>query len=234
MPWAQLSALPTWNVTDIELINRLIYMLLENGDADANATFITTMFDLPTLVDSLNKTQQQFIKDTACIRIHAAQGSTPGQNRYKLPDSSDAPTCVLIRRLTWQQNSQSIKAMCRMDSYQLDHGLSNWEANPGLPFAYNDGSNLPTLSFDLAPAPNQIGSMILDYVPIPATLNGQTGTPVNINIPDECETALLHGVLSDLLAVDTEAADPERSEYSQMRYDLACEMTKLLIESYKG
>src|SRR5579859_1344464 len=174
---------PTWNVTDIELLKRLQYMLLENGAADSDAvTLFSSMFTIAQMVSALNQAQEQFFKDTAPIVIRAQQGSTPGQPRYALP-----PDWIHTRRLSWQAQvagSQS-KALSRVDTFSLDHELLDWQQNTDIPTLYNDGSNLPTLEVEIIKAPSQVGTMTLGYVAQPATLNGAVGAPVNLTIPDE-------------------------------------------------
>lgn len=223
MAWTILDAKPTWNVTDLELLKRMTYALLENGDADATGTtLMTTQFSIQEMLDNANLIQQRFLRDCAPVVLRATQGSTPGQNRYSLPSDH-----IHTRRMTWQaQASGKAKALISTDSYQLDRGTSDWEQNSATPRYFNEGSNLPTLEFDLAKAPSAAGTIGLTYVPQPPTL---TGAGVKLMVPDECESAILYGTLGELLSSEGEGYDPERADYCEKRYSLCVELANALI-----
>lgn len=227
MAWTLLAPTltpPTWNVKDTELINRIQYALLENGAADATGTFVTSQFTVAEVVNIMNQVQQRFLKDTAAIVTRASQATTPNVPRYALPQD-----WIMTRRLTWvaQAAGSKITSLPRTDAYALDNGMIDWQQNFADPTVYNDGSDLPTLTIEIAKAPAQVGSMTMGYVAQPATL---TGLGVNLTIPDEMESAVLWGTLGELLSSEGEGNDPERAEYCFMRYDLAVEMTKALLE----
>lgn len=226
MPWTvQTNPLPTWNTTDVALLKRMQYLLLEgpNG-ADANGTTVLTeMFTIQQMLDVLNQRQEKFIRDTACIFVRATQGSTPGIARYALP-----PDWIHTRRLSWQPNNGQIKSLARTDAFQLDHGMLDWQQNQDVPTTYNDGSDLPTLTVELAKAPAGVGTMVLGYVPQPVTLDG---TGISLNIPDEmAECGVMWGALADLLSADGPANDPERAQFCEMRYSLCVDMTRAMLE----
>lgn len=229
MPWTTLApaTLPTWNVTDVALIKRIQYLLLEapnGGDADGN-TLLTDQFTKQEMIDILNQRQQKFLRDTAPILRRASQATVAGTTRYAYPAD-----LIHARRLAWQAQGGSIKALVRTDAYQLDHGMSDWEQNTADPTTYNDGSDLPTLTVEIAKAPAQAGQMLLSYVPQPSTLNGNTLSPVSLNIPDEfAECGVLWGTLADMLSSDGPAHDPERAQFCEMRYDLAVDMARALM-----
>lgn len=223
MPWVILDTKPTWNVTDLELLKRITYALLENGDADANGTtFLTSQFSIAETIDNMNLIQERLLKDCAPVLLRATQGSVPGQTRYILPAD-----WIYTRRITWQaQASGKAKALIPVDSYSLDRGTPDWEQNTGTPRYYNDGSNLPTLEIEIAKAPSQAGTLGLQYVPQPPTL---TGLGVNLMVPDELESAALYGTIGELLSSEGEGCDPERAKYCEQRYSLCVEMANALI-----
>lgn len=225
MPWTVLDSKPAGNVTDIELIKRITYHLLENGDGDATGTsLMTTQFSVQEILDNSNLIQQRFLRDCAPVVLRATQGSTPGQNRYALP-----PDHIHTRRMTWQAQftGSKAKSLISTDSYQLDRGTSDWEQNTASqPRYFNEGSNLPTLEFDLAKAPAQAGTIGLTYVPQPPTL---TGAGVALMIPDEAESAILYGCMGELLSSEGEGFDDDRATYCEQRYQLCVEMINALI-----
>lgn len=223
MAWTSLNAAPQWNVTDLDLLKLLQYATLENGNADATGTPTTSMFTQQEWLAALNQRHQQLLRDTACVLIRASESTTPGTPRYALP-----PDWIHTRRLSWQAQAAGSKAyaLVRSDAYQLDHGMSDWQSNTADPVAYNDGSDLPTLTVELGKAPVQSGTMLLSYVAQPATL---TGAGVKLTVPDEYAGALYWGALADLLSSDGESFDPERAEYCDSMYELHVEMINALL-----
>lgn len=229
MPWTSIAPTttpPAWNVTDLELLKRVQYFLMENGAADADGiTFITSQFTVTEVVNVLNQRQEKFLRDTAAITTRASQASTPNIPRYALPQD-----WIMTRRLTWQAQGGKITSLPRTDAYALDHGMLDWQQNFDLPSVYNDGSDLPTLTVEIAKAPSQAGNMTLHYVAQPAQL---TGLGVSLNIPDEMESAVLFGAMADLLSSEGEASDPERAAYCEFRYNLCVEAARGMMEGYE-
>lgn len=223
MAWTILDPKPTWNVTDTELLKRASYALLENGDADATTTFIFGQFSSGEFIDYANLVQQKLMRDCAPVVLRATQGTTAGQTRYALPQDY-----VHTRRMTWQAQPTSSKArsLASVDAFQLDHGMLDWEQNTANPTVYNEGSDLPTLTVEIAKAPVQAGTLAMIYVPQPVTL---TGLGAKLTVPDELESAVFYGTLGELLSSEGEGQDLERSQYCSQRYDLCVEMANALI-----
>lgn len=223
MAWATTSTVPAWNVTDKYLLQLIQYALLENGNADADgATLITSQFTLQEWIDTLQWRTQKFLRDTGCVLTQATEASVPGTSRYTLPSD-----WIFTRSLCWQPVGGTIKALVRTDAFALDHGMNDWEQNTDTPVAYNDGSDLPTLTVEIAKAPSNVGQMLLDYVSQPPTL---TGAGVSLNIPDEmAEASILWGTMGDLLSSEGEAQDYERAAYCEFRYNLGVELTRRLM-----
>lgn len=223
MPWTVLDALPTWNVTDQDLVARASYALLENGDADATGTtFVFGQFTVQEFLDNANLIQERLFKDSAPVVVRATQGSTPGQSRYTLPND-----WIFTRRITWQaQAGGKALGLASTDAFALDNQMTDWEQNTDTPSVYNDGSNLPTLTIEILKAPVAVGTMGLMYVPQPATL---TGAGVKLTVPDELESAVFYGTLGEMLSSEGEGFDPERADYCEKRYSLAAELANALI-----
>src|SRR5579864_4960764 len=134
MSWTLLTTPPIWNVTDQELLKRLCYHLLENGNADASTLPSTAMFSQAQWLAAINQRQQMFLRDTAATVARATQASTPGTARYTLPSD-----WIHTRRVTWgyvgitPPRVERVKALARVDAYALDHGLSDWQQNEAEP-----------------------------------------------------------------------------------------------------
>lgn len=227
MVWTILTAKPTWNVTDTELLKKATYALLENGDADATGvlatSFVFGQFTTGEFIDYLNLVQQRLMRDCAPVVLRATQVTTAGQTRYALPQDY-----IYTRRMTWQTQTTGSKAksLASVDAYQLDHGMLDWEQNSADPTVYNEGSDLPTLTVEIAKAPVQSGTLGMVYVAQPVTL---TGLGVKLTVPDEMESAVYYATLGELLSSEGESQDLERAQYCSQRYDLCVEMANALI-----
>lgn len=117
------------------------------------------------------------------------------------------------------------RTLVRTDAYQLDHGFSTWQQQFGTPTVYNE-SDLPTLTVELAPAPNDVGTLLLLFVPQPATLDAN-GT--FLTVPDEVELAVLFGAMADLLSSDGESNDPQRAAFCESMYSIIVDLTNSLL-----
>jgi len=224
MAWTILDTKPTWNVTDQQLVARAAYALLENGNFDATGTtFVFGQFAVQEFLDNANLIQERLMKDCAPVVLRATQATTGGQARYALPQD-----WIHTRRMTWQAQTAGSKAksLASTDSYQLDHGLLDWERNVADPSVYNEGSDLPTLTVEIAKAPSQAGTLGMLYVPQPVTLDG---TGVKLTVPDELESGVFYGTIGELLSSEGEGYDDERAEYCEQRYQLCAEMANALI-----
>lgn len=225
MSWTILDSKPTWNITDTELIQRATYALLENGDADASGTsssFVFGQFAVSEFLNNANLLQERFMRDCAPVVLRATLAATPGQNRYQLPQD-----WIHTRRMTWQALAAAkSNSLATADSFGLDHGLLDWERNTARPTVYNEGSDLPTLTVEIAKAPGEVGTLGMLYVPQPATLDG---SGVKLTIPDEMESAVYYGALGELLSSEGEGFDAQRADYCSQRYDLCVEMANALI-----
>jgi hypothetical protein len=224
MAWTTVGSPPTWNVQDLELLSRLQYALLENGNADAasGTNLFSTMFTRQQFIDALDLAQRQFLRDTSAILTRATQGATPGVGRYALPQD-----WIHTRRVAYQLQvaGSPSKALVRTDAFELDHQSMDWQQSLATPTVYNE-SDLPTLTIEIVKSPSDAGAMQLDYTAQPVTLDG---TGVKLTVPDETETAVLYGALAQLLSQDGEAHDPERANYCRERYELSVELTQLLM-----
>lgn len=223
LSWTILDTKPTWNVTDQHLIARAAYALLENGNADAGTTFVFGQFSVQEFLDNANLIQERLLKDCAPVVLRATQATIGGQARYTLP-----PDWIHTRRMIWQAQTAGAKAksLASTDSYQLDHGMLDWERNTADPSVYNEGSDLPTLTVEIAKAPSQAGTLGMLYVPQPTTLDG---SGVKLTIPDEMESGVFYGAIGELLSSEGEGQDTERAEYCGQRYQLCVELANALI-----
>ena len=224
MPWtAPLDSPASWSVTDAQQLQSAEYRLLENGNADADGVFQTTMFTVSQFLDALGQRQQRFLKETGAIVTRVTEATTPQVPRYALPSD-----LVVVRRVTWQNVSGSIYALYPADTYSLDTGMPDWMFDFSDPVVYSL-SALPTLEMEIRQAPNDAGTLALNYVALAPTLDG---SGIKLAVPDEFAPTLLYGALADLLASDGEGKDLMRASYCERRYALGVEMAKMLMEGF--
>lgn len=215
-------------VTDTELVKQAEYMLLENGDADADGTFLTSQFSVTQLVDALNDAQYQFLKDTALVQTRTVINSPANVSIYNLP-----ARFVEIRRLARENppipplTANTISPLLRTDAWELDHGQADWGYNLGQPIGYHVETQ-PTLQVEIEPAPIDAGFLHLLYVELSTVL---TGAGVALSVPDEWSWCILYRALATLLAAEGEANDPQRANYCLQRYMMGVELARLMMRS---
>lgn len=208
-------------VTDTEVLNAVIYRVMENGAADANGTLMTSMFSVPQIVDAMNQRQWKFLKDTGCIASRQALPSPAGQPTYGLTNDY-----IDTLRLAYKPNGGQYYSLQRVDSWEIDNGSPEWNYSTGDPSVWNE-STQPTRTLNVAPLPSNTGTLSHLYVAVSATL---TGLGVALVIPETFSWAITWGVIADLLSSDGEAFDPKRASYAEQRYQQGVELCRLLIE----
>jgi hypothetical protein len=235
MAWTLLTpttSQPTWNTTDILVLQIVQYVLLENGngiDADG-VNLLTTQFTQAQLLDALNSNLSRAATLAMPVYLRASQGTLagPGNLRYPLPaspggltGSGAAPVCLAIREAAWLQDSGvAIESLVRTDSFQLDHGFPGWDETVGTPFAYNDGSDLPNLTIEIAPNSPSSGTLSILYVPQPIQVLGNGSVPMNLSLPDELTPALVYGTLADVFNTAGDGKDEARATYCSQLSDI--------------
>lgn len=90
-----------YNTTDAQQVDEIIYHSLENGNADAAGTLITSMFTLQQILDALNDRQRRFLLDTGLIQKRVVIPGVPQQMTYDLPSD-----WIDTRRVTWGPGPQ--------------------------------------------------------------------------------------------------------------------------------
>ncbi len=86
------------SVNDTYVENDIIYKLLENGNADASGTLLTTQFTLTEIVNAMDRIQQKFLLDTGMIVTRTTIAGVAGTAQYPTPTDSIRP-----RRITWSE-----------------------------------------------------------------------------------------------------------------------------------
>ena len=211
-----------FNVTDLDLLKEFEYHALENGDADADGTaFLTTMYTVQEAIDALNDRQRRFMKETGVVYKRTTVGAVPGQGRYNLPSD-----WIETRHVSWTAFAGATTHVPRSDTWDLDNGLPDWSfTTDPKPTVFHE-STLETLKFEVARAPNDVGTLNLLYVGLTTLLDG---TGIALDIPDEFSWAVLWGTLGDLLTSEGEGNDPKRAAYCEQRFEMGVELARILL-----
>lgn len=211
-------------MTDTDMLNAMVYKVLENGNADANAVsqpLLTQMFTYDQMLAAINQRQWRFLKDTGCVVTRYVVNLPATTSRVTLPSD-----CIMVRRVTWKPVGGKAYSLPRADKMELDSGLSDWQSNPDQqPTAYNETLE-PTLTIELGKNPPTGGTMTILYVQAPAAL---TGSGASLTVPDSFTWAVMYGAIGDLLSSDGESLDPQRAQYCESRYDMGVELCRILL-----
>lgn len=213
-------------VTDRDLMKTMTYQLLENGGAAATGTSLRTgMFSIQQMIDSLNSAQRRFMMDTGCVQSRATIVGIAGQARYTLPTDY-----IQTRRLSWTDANSVTVGLVPADTWQYDNAMQAWAQDAATPLAYSD-SDLPTRTTELAPPPDDIGSIGLLYVAFSALLDG---SGIVLTVPADYSPVVKWLALAQLLNADGVGYDPQRGQYCMSRYAEGVELCKVLLRSIEG
>ena len=138
--------------TDIQLDT--IYRMLENGAADATAnTLMTDMFSPTEIMDSMDRIYQKFLLDTGMIVKRVAISGVVGTGQYAMPIDAIRP-----RRVTWTDSAGATRTLTQVDTWELDHGASDWPSDSDTPLAWYENT-LDQQQLGIAKTPSNDGGI---------------------------------------------------------------------------
>lgn len=210
---------------DQVLLEALQFALVETPDG--GSSWLSDLWTRDEVLDLVSQRQSRLLKDTL-LTLQAASPMLPvaaGQTRVDLPTD-----LVRLALVVWRGDDGVVRELPRSDSFEVDHLLPDWDTltTATNPLVYTE-FDTPTLQVQIAPASSVAGDLDILYVPTGAAL---TGDGVPLAVPDELAHALKYGTLADLLLKDGRGKDVGRGTYGQQRYDLAVELTRLLLEGW--
>ncbi len=210
------------SVTDQALLEEIQYSLVE--PPDLGATWPSGLWTQAEILAYANQRQSRLLKETLLqVGIASPIAVTAGTYRIALPDD-----WIRTYRVVWRGSDGVTRALGRDDSFSADHGLPTWSITRGTPLVYMD-QETPTLTIQIAPAPDVNGLLDLFYIPLPAVLDL---SPEILTVPDELSHALKYGVLADALGKDGRGRDVGRAAYAQQRFDLAADLARLILKGW--
>jgi hypothetical protein len=216
----QLPALRSRVWTLNQLTQDIQYSLLEAANG-ISGTGMSGQLTVTSILNAVQRARNRFVVDTGIPYTVAALAfaSPPPGGLFAFPQ-----TAVYVHRAAWQDAaSGQWTNLWRQDNYAADAAMPQWTLNPAVPYAYSE-SDLAPLQIQLIPAPVASGSV--EMVTVNSLAIDLTNPNATFNIPDEWVHALKWSALSDLFSAESQATDPVRAQYAQMRYDQAVAMAK--------
>ena len=211
----QIPSLLGYTLKDQDLVTEIEYHLLEPPTPAAWTG--TDQFTLADVTAALQRRRDQFLMETGMLATRTTQIVIPGvDGRVTISDD-----VVDVRRAVWQPQNGTWSQLWRHDEWSLTYFDSSWFVDTGKPYAYSILAP-PPLTVQLAPPPNDTGTMDLITVKTGASLNPAAG--VLMGLPDDWCWAIKWGALADLLNRDGQARDPQRADYCENRYTTACDL----------
>ena len=208
-------------VTDRDIIEQIQYQLLELATTQTSWPG-TAQFNYADVSNSITRRRNQFLSDTGIIITR----STPAMaitGRQVLAD-----TIIDVRRAAYRSAApyQYYSTLWREDERSMTLANPEWSAQQGTPRAYSILAP-PPLQIQLDPPPQLGGSLDLLTVSTGPALDPAVSATA-LGLPDDLTPAIKWGALADLLAIDGQARDPQRSQFCEQRYQQFVELARML------
>lgn len=212
---ADLATAPLTNraftVTDVDLYKLIQYHFLEPA---TGATWTGSLqFNTDDLLQAVQRRRDELLSGSGCTITRALVAANVG--RTFLSDS-----LLDIRRIAWLPTGPTADYtnvplwkddVWSLQSYERDFTVQE----PGTPSTYRQSTE-PPLSFDVDIPPAVPGLYEVLSVNAGAALNPVE--PTTLNIPDDFTWVVKFGAMGDLLNRDSNAKDPTRAAYCNLRY----------------
>lgn len=207
-------------MTDQQLLNELQYAGLERPNN--GASWPSGLWTVAELTSYLNQRQRKFLSDTGCVCTRASIAvALPNVSRQALPGD-----WIQTRRATWLDNAGAYAPLLHSELWYLDYGMASWETiSSPTPLVFMEDVT-PTLEMQLAPAPNNSGSVELLYVAIGTALSN---SGVAFTVPDDFVWIIKWGILADMFGKIGRAHDPVRAQYAESRYAIGVAVVNNLL-----
>ena len=210
-------------MTDQDLLTQVQYALLEPVQ-DGGATWLSEVWTRAEVLDNLNSNVWALLRDThAIVTYTTIPQAAVALGVVPLPADWMATIGAL-----WIDGNGVYTPLAPVDRFEGDLALPTWETTAGTPIAYNE-QEADTLTLQLVPINATDGTLAFLYVARPAAV---TGAGATLPLPNELLGGVKYGLLGMLLRSVGRLVDVERGAYCQRRYDLAVEVTKILLSGW--
>ncbi len=208
---------------DQVLLSEIQYAVVE--PPDGGASWPSGLWRRDEVLAALNHSQDKFLKETlSLLKVTTLTGIAVGQHRVTLPTG-------WLRTMTvvWQGTSGLVKELQRSDAFEADHLIPTWQLTNGTPQIYMEDDSPSTLEVQIAPGPDETGTIELLFLPQGTELagNGQS-----LFVPDEWRDGVKYGALGTMLNKDGRGRDPARAGYCDQRVQLMVTAAKLILEGW--
>lgn len=201
-------------VTDAQLAFEMAYHLMEVPSS-------TSMFSGSQFLGALQRRRDQFLMDTG-ILLTEANGNPviPGEVMLTFPSK-----IIDARRVVWRTANGTRKNLWKEDEFSADTSYNPWRYEPrSTPWGF---ALLRSQPIQMRVMPPSTAPGLVDIL---AVENGATLTiapPQWIGVPDDFAQTVRWGAMADLLSLENEVRDPERSQWCEQQYQEGLEIVKL-------
>lgn len=211
---SQANSLRPFTLTDNHLAQVIEYHLLEPLTAAYPLNWTgSAQFAITDILNAIQRRRDEVLSVTGCTITQQLVAAVPG--RTFLPDNT-----IDIRRIAWLPVANPVgytnvplipDDQWSQQSFETDYTVQA----PGTPSSYRQSTE-PPLSFDTDIPPALPGNYDVLTVNAGAALSSVASTL--LGIPDDFAWVIKWGALSDLLNRESNAKDPYRAAYCDMRY----------------
>jgi hypothetical protein len=209
---------------DIDIYQRMIYMMLENGISSAsNSPLVlsTSQFTAADLVGSVQRARDEFLMRAACVLTVESIVVTPNVATISVPEH----VIMAIAGYWIPTASPSLPVPLYRSDVEVTNLYVDDSLTPGIPNTFSLGVE-PELTLTLSPPPDQPGKVELLCVESQSTLNAVT--PTALYLPSDISPAIAWGALADLLNSSAEKQDALRAAYARTRFEQYIELAATL------
>jgi len=222
----QLPSLLGMTITDRDMILQLQYALMENQAISSQSSWLgTEQFTLDDLTQALQRRRNQLLVETG-IMLTNSQPAVPPSPIGRVPLSENV---IDVRWASWVGLSDAGAAVYRQlqrsDEFGLNAFSRGWALNAGRPTQYSVAIT-PPVSLQLAPPPNDVGSLDMLSVNAGANFNPSVSATL-LGIPDDLSWVLKWGALADLFGRAGMSQDLLRAQYCEMRWRQGVEIARM-------
>lgn len=208
-------------ITDRDMIVQLCYALMENCSGTGDAYAGTEMFTLDDLTQALQRRRNQLLVETG-IMLANSQPAVPSSPVGRVPLSDSV---IDVRWLSWRDADGDYHQLNRSDEFGLNAFSRGWAVTGSRPKEYSVAVT-PSVSLQLAPPPNDAGS--LDMLSVNAGANFDPASSATLlGIPDDLAWVVKWGALADLFSRAGLSQDLLRARYCEMRWRQGVEIARM-------
>lgn len=215
-----LSKILSFTITDRDLIKELQFALMEKATSQSVWPG-TEMFTLDDLTQAIQRRRDQLLVETGTVLTNS-QVNVPSVPISRVPL---VDTTIDVRWASWLDVGGVYSRLQRTDEFALNAFRRGWSLNQATPESYSVAVT-PPVSLQLAPTPQNVGSMDMLTVQSGAALTPSSAATL-LGIPDDLVWVLKWGALADLLGRAGISQDLGRAKYCEMRWRQGVEIARM-------